>query len=319
MDDILTFLNEFSNNYPKSWLKTEDYVISLIARENGDPLDIKSKYVKKHMCLFKSNGIEYILKKDADPKDIKILGGMFDLDLIDYVDVFKNFDFDYFDLDGWSAERLENEVNEVRELLFKCNKFKAVFFIDILFKEIILIEDSLNDLWKIISPNWLQEEIVLALKKNLKYLKQEILEDFLVVYPDLENVLGNNKNLKTGSNLKTQGNWYIIAQLMADGTIVITNKGEYMFKGALVKVEMEMSRLISGHLNNTIKPQSIKPYLNKTKFPRSSSVNSDKNIFIESRVNELTFIASEAQKNDSVSDYFRAKLEELKKEIAVST
>lgn len=312
MDDILTFLNDFSNNYPKSWLKTEDYVISLIARENSDPLDIKSKYVKKHICIFQSTGIEYIPKKDADPKDIKRWGGMFDLDLIDYIDVFKNFDFEYFDVDGWSSELLEYEINEVREFLFKCNKLKAVFFIDILFKEIVLIENSLNDLWKIISPNWLQVEIVLALKKNLKSLKQKLLEDFLVVYPDLENVLENNKNLKTGLNIKTQGNWYIIAQLMADGTIVITNKGEYMFKGALVKVEMEMSRLVSGHLNNAIKPQSIKPYLNKTKSPSLSSLNSDKNIFIESRVNELTFIASEAQKNDSVSDYFRGKLEELK-------
>lgn len=218
---------------------------------------------------------------------------------------------DYFDVEDWRSERLEFEIKSIREFLFSCSIFKGAFFIEKLNDEITEIEYNCNNFREIVKPNWLQKEIVELLKENIQYIKEEIVEDFSGIYPEINKVFEIEKRSKPLNNSKTLSKehiWYKIAQLMTNGTIVITDKNEYLFRGELVKVELKMRKLVSEDLNGSIKAGSIKPYLNNTK----SATGDNKDVFIQKRLDELTLIASESENNNCLNDYFKNKLETLK-------
>ncbi len=308
MDDIISFFNGFINRYPKSWLKTEDFVLELL-KKDYNPINSDSKYVKPHICNFTSDGIKFLPKERANSTELESSTRLFDINLIDYAEVFEDFDRDYFDIEDWCSERLETEIMQVREFLFDCSIFKGTYFIQSLLKELLKMEKEIDDLWNsFTSPNWLQSEIVEGLKTNLIYLREEVLEDFSSIYPNINNIQFTSESIISKTITNTSENiWYKIAELMADGTITITDKGEYLFKEELITVEIKMSRLVSKHLGGTIKPTSIKSYLNMTK----SDAQDNKNIFLESRKEDLTIIATRAEKNGKLNDYYRNKLKTL--------
>lgn len=305
MEEIINFLNQFSDRFPKNWLKVDDYVNEFLPKDNKNPFNFESKYKKKHICNFTSKGFNFIPKDKASEELIESTSRLFDLNLIDYDEIFIDFKKDYFDVDEWCSNRLEYELKLIREFLFDCSVFKGIYLINNLFKELSEIEHNLNNIWYSIEPNWLQKEIVDELKINLRYIKEEVIENFSS--GDL-----NTNFLQVSETTKRQTKaenkiWYKLAELLADGTINITNSLDYEFNGMLVESEHKMSRTISKHLKGTISPSGIKPYLNRTK----SNSDDNKNIFIKSRLNELSLIATKAESEKKLSNYFKEKLEEL--------
>lgn len=305
MDEIINFLNQFSDRFPKNWLKVDDYVNEFLPKDNKNHFNFESKYKKQHICNFTSKGFEFIPKDKASEELIESTSRLFDLNLIDYDEIFIDFKKDYFDIDEWCSNRLEYELKLIREFLFDCSVFKGIYLINNLFKELSETEHSLNNIWYSIEPNWLQKEIVNELKINLQYIKEEVIENF-----STGNLNTNFLQLSKTAKRQTKAEnkiWYKLAELFANGTINITNSLEYEFNKKLIGTENEMSRIISSHLKNTIKPSGIKPYLNRTK----SNSDDNKNIFIKSRLNELSLIAAKAESEKKLSNYFKEKLEEL--------
>lgn len=308
MDEIINFLNQFSDRFPKNWLKVDDYVNEFLPKDNKDPFNFESKYKKKHICNFTSNGFNFIPKDKASKELIEGTSRLFDLNLIDYDEVFTNFDREYFNIDEWCSNRLEYELKLVREFLFDCSVFKGIYLINNLLKELSEIEHSLNNIWDSVEPNWIQTEIVHELKVNLGYIKSEIIENF-----STKDINTNYSKLSNNSKEQTKVEnkiWYKLAELLADETILITNQG-YYFKGKLSRSERQVSKDISQYLNNEISDGSIRPYLSGTK----ANIITDKNIFYETknetRIPSLKLIAAKAESENKLSNYFKEKLEEL--------
>ena len=305
MDEVINFLNQFSDRFPKNWLKIDDYLNEFLPKDNKDPFNFESKYKKTHICSFTSKGFNFIPKDKASKEMIEGTSRLFDLKLIDYDEVFTDFDKDYFNIDKWCSNRLEYELKLIREFLFDCSVFKGIYLINNLLKELSEIERSLDNIWDFIEPNWIQTEIVNELKINLGYIKDEIIENFST--KDINTNYSQLPNKYKEQTSVENTIWYKLAELFADGTINITNSLEYEFNGMLIESEHKMSRTISKYLRDTISPLSIKSYLNRTK----SNSDDNKNIFIKSRLNELSLIAVKAESENKLSSYFKEKLKEL--------
>lgn len=313
MDDIIDFLNDFTNKYPKSWFKFEDYVVSFLPKDNYDDGFLpKSKYIKEHICKFTTKGIEFKPKEKSSAKEIKNSASIFDAKLLDYEEVFKDYEKDFFDVESWCSERLEIEIKLIRDFLFDCSIFKGTYFIQSLLKELLRIEEDMNNLWQsFTNPNWLQKEIDKELKVNLKYLKEVIIDDFSGICPRINETLNvEYEKTQTNTSIPSQSTryfWYKFAQLLANGTLYINNEG-YYFKDHFSYNAPKTGKLILEHLGSSMKVGTVKSFLTETK----SSSGNNNDIFIKDRFKELTLIASEAKNDNCLSDYFKKKLEALK-------
>ena len=169
------------------------------------------------------------------------------------------------------------------------------------------IEKDLDNIWDSFVPNWFQKEITIQLKENIKSLKSTIGSDITSVYPDITNSANKIKPSSASPQIR---HWQRIAELMANGIITINETGQYLFKGNIVLEEKRVSELVSDYLDNEIKPQSIKPYLSRTK----SNSKDDKNIFRDFRINDLMLISAKADRKNCLSDFFKKRLDIIIKE-----
>tara|TARA_R110000744_G_scaffold114988_1_gene215065 strand:- start:20445 stop:21368 length:924 start_codon:yes stop_codon:yes gene_type:complete len=307
MNEIDAFFQDFIERYPRNWVKIDDYVVDLLPKEVDDKFNFTSKYLKPHFLNPIDGIVSYTPKEKATATEVKKVSRIFDMDLVDYEEVFKEFNKDFFSIEDWCTIRLEFEIKIVREFLFSCNTFKGLFFLDRLTIEMEELKKNIDNLWNVFEPNWLQKEISDELVLNLKYLKEQIDEDFSDIYSTKTNLTKLNSKQKSQVN-----HWYKIAELMADGTISISKEGHYFFKGKRVEIEKKMSELVAEQLGHTIKPLSIKAYLNTTK----SNKIDDKNIFYSSRIKQLTVLSADAKSKGCLSNFFKNRLEALKKEIS---
>lgn len=314
MDDIIDFFNVINDRFPKSWLKIDDYVDGFLVADINDAFCFQSKYMEEYVVKETPKGTKFTLKNKVTTEEAKNTVWDFDIKLLNYTKVFKDYEKDFFNVESWCSERLEIEINLVRNFLFECSIFKGTYFIKSFFKELSNIDKEMNNLWqKKTNPNWLQKEIVEELKLNLKYLKEVIIEDFSAIYPNFNETLKlDHKNTQVYTSKPLQSTtriWYKVAQLLANGILSI-NINDYFFNNEYFYSATKLSKSISEYLDNTINAKSIRPYLTETRF--ASGKDENKNIFIIDRYRELTLIASEAKNNNSLSDYFKKKLEALK-------
>ncbi|KAB7528224.1 hypothetical protein F8C76_10150 [Flagellimonas olearia] len=304
MEEIQKLLKEFVERYPFNWFKINEFIKDFVKNESKDPFEFKSKYLKPHLYLTTDGKINYIPRENANSNQKEKSSEIFDLQLFDCEQLAVDFDKENFEIDEWAQKRLDYDINIVREFLFRCTVFKGHYFLERFHEEIDELEKNMALISEQFILNWLHKEIMNELKENLRYLKETIREDFEKVYSI------NTTKAKSTSKSELR-NWCQIAKLMANGTIIIDKNGRYYFKGNLIKVEKVMSELVAEELNHEIKPQTIKPYLSRTK----TESDDDKNIFREFRINELIIIATEAQNKGVLSDFYKTRLENLKQSI----
>jgi hypothetical protein len=317
MDEIELFLDEILAEYPERWENIDGYIKYLMPHEKKDPLSpFKSKYYKKFVTVFENNKITYVSKELVSEPYIeldKILYRDYDNYLIDFKELFNDCEENDFDIESWSDKRKDYILKKINEFLFDCSIYKGVFFFSKLsevFSEIIVNLDYLEKLKTIYSdnPNWLQIEIKKTLKLEIESIKSILIYNYEPIYGKIDNVL-NRINLPKTFNKHISSIWYKLAKIMAEGYLVI-EKSYYIINGEKIGNESEVARSVSKHINGNVSGwESFKPYLNQTK----SNIDNNKNIFLYSRLETLNFIAVEAEKNNSLSDYFKTKLSLLKK------
>ena len=308
MDDIKSFIKNFKNRFPQTWIKIDDYVKVMLPSEKIDPFSFKSKYEKTHICIFLPEGAEYIPEDKASKEQIEKTLEVFNMNLIDYEEIFNDLGKDYFILDDWAEKRLEKEINGIKEFLFDCNTYKANYFIKNLLDELNVIESNLGSLWKAIKPNELQEEITEELKTNLRYIREFITEDLSGKGLDDKNPIQQSKKSKESTV------WYKLAYLICDGSLEFEGS-KYIISGTEFKTDRSASEKLSELID--ISWKSIKPYLNTTKSYLNGNKErdyGDKNIFQNSktRIYHLNLIEAEAKHNGSPSLIFTKNLELLR-------
>lgn len=304
MDDIDAFLDDFQQKYPSSFLNVDSFVKILLPNESDDPFTFKSKYFVKHIPVESGTKLKFIPKSSASEDQQKKYGKLFELNLIDYKLLLKDFQKDDFDIADWCNNRLEFEWNQIKSFLFDCSFFKGVYFINNLKSVMLSISDSLQKIHKENECNWVQVEMLTELGKNLKYLNEYIDETF---GHSLQKTTAFSTFVKRKPKI-----WYRLAEIMADGTLTQTERDQFLFKGEKLK-QSEIVRLIHKELNGEVSVNSINPYLSATKSPNKTSQNTDKNIFHIERLEDLILIGAKAEAEGNLSPYYKEKLSELQK------
>jgi hypothetical protein len=309
MDKIQNLLNDILEKYPETWSDIDEYIKYMMPYEHEGFFDYKSKYYKEFVPKVTGPKVVFFSIDKADD-EAKKYRGSFSLYLIDFEELFKDFDKFYFDIESWSDRRRETILKRVDEFLFECNTFKGISFFKELGRTILEINGRLTNLKKtsIIysdKPNWLQKKIRKVLKLEIETIQNILISNYELVYPKLNSVFINTDGSISPSSTSI---WFKIAQIMATGYLKI-EKHHYIVDGQKIYNESEVARIISKHLyGNESKSSSISPYLNQTK----QGVKGDnKNIFIPTRIKELKFIAFKASQQNNLSEYFKEQISKL--------
>src|SRR5690606_3911703 len=152
------------------FLNVDSFVKKLLPNESDDPFTFKSKYFVKHIPVKSGTKLKFIPKRSASEDQQKKYGKLFELNLIDYGLLFKDFQEGDLEIEDWCNKKLEFEWNKIKSFLFDCSFFKGVYFINNLKSVMLSISDSLQKIHKENKCNWVQVEMLTELGKNLKYL-----------------------------------------------------------------------------------------------------------------------------------------------------